>query len=62
MYTFTLILVWLRFFFHLKASRIFGPFIKILTINCQLLIIWLIVYILALIAATNFLMIILSQQ
>lgn len=61
-YTFILILVWLRFFFHLKATKIFGPFIKILTINCQLLIIWLIVYILAIITATNFLIIILSQK
>ena len=60
MYSVCIVAMWMRFFFSLKVTRLFGPFIKVIKINALRLVKWLIVYICSMLAATNFLLIILS--
>ena len=57
-----IVAMWMRFFFSLKVTRLFGPFIKVIKINALRLVKWIIVYVCSMLAATNFLLIILSQK
>ncbi len=53
LYTVCLICAWTRFFFALKVSSTLGPFIKILKLNAQNILIWLIFFIIVLLSASN---------
>ena len=58
---FSLLLYWLRTLFHLKATPLFGPFIKVLLINFKHLLVWMIIFIICLMTASALLSTLLSQ-
>ncbi len=58
----TLLLLWIRFFFHLKGVSFFGPFIKIISMNCWHLLSWLFSFIITILVSTQFLITLLSQK
>ena len=61
-YTLCIIALWTKFFFALKVNSTLGPFIKIFKMNAKQLLIWLILFIIVLLSATNLLLIISSEK
>ena len=57
-----LIILWLRAIFRLKSVKLLGPFLNSLIINCKHLMTWLIIFVIAIITSTYFLITILSQE